>query len=104
MFLLGTLPMCYVLSVVGTSATGNSIDTDIRKPPLLAVILAGFLVSITGPNIRVVLQNVCLPEIRATAFALFALTDDVGKVSSSSSFLFFFFVVVLLIFFSFVPI
>lgn len=25
------------------------------------------------------LQNVCLPEIRGTAFALFTLTDDIGK-------------------------
>ena len=25
------------------------------------------------------LQNVCLPELRATAFALYALTDDIGK-------------------------
>ena len=28
---------------------------------------------------RSVLQNVCTPETRGTAFALFNLTDDIGK-------------------------
>jgi hypothetical protein len=41
--------------------------------------VSGFLVSITGPNVRSVLQNVCAPEVRGTAFAVFALTDDLGK-------------------------
>lgn len=25
------------------------------------------------------IQNVCTPEVRGTAFALYALTDDIGK-------------------------
>lgn len=41
--------------------------------------VAGVIVNVNGPNVRVVLQNVCIPEIRGTAFALFALTDDIGK-------------------------
>ena len=45
----------------------------------LMAFVSGFLVSITGPNVRSVLQNVCAPEVRGTAFAVFALTDDLGK-------------------------
>ena len=41
--------------------------------------VGGFLASITGPNVRAVLQNCNLPEARGTVFAFFALTDDVGK-------------------------
>lgn len=41
--------------------------------------VGGLAVSIPGPNVRAVLQNVCLPETRGTAFALFNLTDDIGK-------------------------
>ena len=40
---------------------------------------AGFVASIAGPNIRSILQNVCAPEVRGSAFAIFALTDDLGK-------------------------
>jgi len=43
------------------------------------VFCTGLVVSINGPNIRCVLQCVCLPETRGTAFAIFGLTDDVGK-------------------------
>ena len=41
--------------------------------------VGGALASITGPNVRAVLQNCNLPETRGTVFALFALTDDLGK-------------------------
>ena len=41
--------------------------------------LGGLCASITGPNVRAVLQNCNLPETRGTVFALFALTDDLGK-------------------------
>lgn len=39
----------------------------------------GLVASITGPNVRATLQNCNLPETRGTVFALFALTDDLGK-------------------------
>jgi MFS family permease len=45
----------------------------------LCAVFTGLVVSINGPNIRCVLQCVCLPETRGTAFAIFGLTDDVGK-------------------------
>jgi len=40
---------------------------------------AGVLMSMTGVNIKVVLQNVTTPETRGTAFAIHSLTDDLGK-------------------------
>lgn len=40
---------------------------------------AGVLANATGPNVRCTLQNVSAPETRGTAFALFNLTDDLGK-------------------------
>ena len=41
--------------------------------------LGGFLVSMNGPNVRSVLQGVTAPEIRGSAFAIYNLTDDLGK-------------------------
>lgn len=41
--------------------------------------VAGFACSMNGPNVRSMLQNVCTPEVRGTAFAIFTLTDDLGK-------------------------
>lgn len=40
---------------------------------------SGGLVSVNGPNVRTVLQNVCAPEVRGSAFAVFMLSDDIGK-------------------------
>jgi predicted MFS family arabinose efflux permease len=42
-------------------------------------LFGGFIVNVNGPNVRVVLQNVCKPEVRGSAFAVFALADDIGK-------------------------
>ena len=53
--LLGIFPMLYVIDAA--PGTGGFF---------LAVVLAGFLVSMTGPNVRSVLQNVCAPETRYT--------------------------------------
>mmetsp|Transcript_5873 Transcript_5873/g.9687 ORF Transcript_5873/g.9687 Transcript_5873/m.9687 type:complete len:655 (+) Transcript_5873:171-2135(+) len=63
------LPMLYLLN---TSSVGSAAF-------YLMALFAGFLVNMNAPNIRVVLQNVCIPEIRGTAFAFFCLTDDIGK-------------------------
>jgi MFS family permease len=46
---------------------------------LLFSFFGGLFCSITGPIIRSILQNVCLPEVRGSAFAVFTLTDDLGK-------------------------
>jgi len=66
--LIGILPMIYVIN-----AKAGTVDFYI------AIIMSGFLVSVTGPNVRSILQNVCAPETRGTAFAFFNLTDDIGK-------------------------
>lgn len=41
--------------------------------------VGGFVVNMNGPNVRAILQNVCVPELRGTAFSVFTLTDDIGK-------------------------
>jgi predicted MFS family arabinose efflux permease len=46
---------------------------------MLLAATAGLLISINPPNVRSVLQDVCTPETRGTAFAFFNLTDDIGK-------------------------
>eukprot|EP00600_Ochromonadales_sp_CCMP1393_P005272 CAMPEP_0174967858 /NCGR_PEP_ID=MMETSP0004_2-20121128/7812_1 /TAXON_ID=420556 /ORGANISM="Ochromonas sp., Strain CCMP1393" /LENGTH=619 /DNA_ID=CAMNT_0016217027 /DNA_START=91 /DNA_END=1950 /DNA_ORIENTATION=+ len=67
--ILGIVPMLYLI---------NTTDFDWGFF-LFMSLLAGFLTSITGPNVRAVLQNVVSPEVRGSAFAVFALTDDLGK-------------------------
>lgn len=42
-------------------------------------VLGGFLSGIAGPNVRAVLLNVNTPDIRASVFGVFAVTDDIGK-------------------------
>ena len=42
----------------------------------------GVLTSLTGVNVRAVLQNVTRPSGRGISFAIFNLTDDMGKVSA----------------------
>ena len=42
-------------------------------------LFAGFLISITGANVRAILINVNRPETRSAVFALYNLTDDLGK-------------------------
>ena len=69
------------------------ISTALAVPPMLILInfnlapsamlfiaaIAGTILMINAPNIRSVLQDVCAPETRGTAFAFFNLTDDIGK-------------------------
>ncbi|MGL4369793.1 MAG: MFS transporter [Spirochaetota bacterium] len=47
--------------------------------PVLLGLIAGFVVTITGPNVRLMLMNVNAPETRGSIFSLFNLTDDLGK-------------------------
>jgi MFS-type transporter involved in bile tolerance (Atg22 family) len=46
---------------------------------MMLSLVTGVLISINAPNVRTVLQDVCTPETRGTAFAFFNLTDDIGK-------------------------
>lgn len=41
--------------------------------------LSGLCATQTGPIVRACLQNVVAPRARATAFAIFAIFDDLGK-------------------------
>lgn len=58
----------------------NHVD---NTSPLLWVFFVAFLFgslcTITGPIVKATLQNVCLPQARGQAFALFNLFDDLGK-------------------------
>ena len=58
---------------------GGKIPVHIPPVFLLSVMFTGFVAAISGPNVRSVLQNVTSPENRGTAFALFTLSDDIGK-------------------------
>ena len=67
----GCLPLFVLLN-------GISTESNILIPLFFAT-LSGFLASITGPNVRAILQNVTMPQHRGTAFAFLNTTDDVGK-------------------------
>lgn len=68
--LIGILP-CYVLLHAGEFAQSN----------LFAPFnfLTGFIIALPVSNIRSMLINVNLPKTRSAAFALYNLTDDLGK-------------------------
>lgn len=68
--MLGIAPSLYLLradSLVGT--------------PLFIVLnmFTGFLISLTGSNLRAILINTNAPRSRSAAFAVYNLTDDLGK-------------------------
>jgi len=69
-----------LLGVIPTLCAIN-YPFDFAHPFFLycAAACAGFLVSITGGNVRTVFLNVNPPEIRGTVFGIFCITDDVGK-------------------------
>ncbi|GMH92604.1 hypothetical protein TrST_g170 [Triparma strigata] len=69
--IIGCFPLFYLLNNVGE---GSSYGVA-----CFFSMLSGFMASITGPNVRAVLQNVTLPEQRGAAFALLNTTDDIGK-------------------------
>jgi len=67
-------------TVIGTFPT----LVIINHPPHGAMLymlsfVAGFLVAITGPNVRAVLMNVNRYDTRGSVFSIFAMTDDLGK-------------------------
>jgi predicted MFS family arabinose efflux permease len=73
--LLAVPPMLYLLNA-------EIRHTKTGPPPALFYMMAfvaGAVVSVNGPNVRSVLQNVTSPECRGTAFAVFTLADDLGK-------------------------
>lgn len=73
--LVGIIPMAFLLnypSQVGVANPGVAV-------PLTLGFITGFMVSVTGPNVRAMLLNVNTPETRGSIFSLFNLTDNLGK-------------------------
>jgi predicted MFS family arabinose efflux permease len=71
--IVGVLPILFMINV-----------SEPSRPSTLPIVyimsfVGGFIININGPNIKTLMCNVCVPEVRGSAFALFALTDDVGK-------------------------
>ena len=71
--LVGMLPILYLINTPSLGE-GQKYTTTV-----FMAVLGGFIININGPNIKVLLCNVVVPEARGCAFAVFALTDDIGK-------------------------
>ena len=69
--IISTLPAYYLINT-------ELHDSQIIFPCVIAFIF-GMLSSPAGNNIRAILMNVNAPETRGSVFALFNLTDDLGK-------------------------
>ena len=72
------LALVPILVIINTEGKFSS-DGKISPFFLMTFIVAGFLATIGGPNVRSILQNVTVAETRGVAFAAFNLCDDVGK-------------------------
>jgi len=73
--LLGIIPMALLLNYPSQVGVANPSAVG----PLILGFITGFMVSITGPNVRAMLLNVNSPETRGSIFSLFNLTDNLGK-------------------------
>ncbi len=71
--LLGIIPMAVLLNFPPFSETASV------TAPIVIGFFTGFIVTITGPNVKAILLNVNTPETRGSIFSLFNLTDDLGK-------------------------
>ncbi|MCX7679163.1 MAG: MFS transporter [Spirochaetes bacterium] len=71
--LLGIIPMAILLNFPPYQQTGTVMA------PIAIGFFTGFIVTITGPNVKAILLNVNTPETRGSIFSLFNLTDDLGK-------------------------
>jgi len=69
--MLGAFP---AFLVVGYPTGPGGIFT-----PSLLALLAGFVASMAGPNVKALVMNVNLPENRGSIAALFGLTDSIGR-------------------------
>jgi len=73
--ILGVVPMIYILNYPSQAGMTNPN----YLAPVIIGFIAGFIITITGPNIKAILLNVNSPETRGSIFSLFNLTDDLGK-------------------------
>ena len=67
--LLGIFPILYIVNYEGRDLL----------PVLVMAVLAGIVAPMTGANVRAIIINTNLPENRGAVFAVFNLTDDLGK-------------------------
>lgn len=70
----GIFPWLYLTAADDYSAEAGGLVSKVA-----VAALAGVLVAVTGVNVRAMIVNVNAPYERGTAFAIFNLTDDLGK-------------------------
>lgn len=71
--LLGIIPMAVLLNYPPHSESHGVFM------PIVIGLATGFIVTITGPNVKAIVLNVNAPETRGSVFSLFNLTDGLGK-------------------------
>ncbi len=72
---LGVIPMIYILNYPSQAG----VENPNFLAPVVIGFITGFIITMSGPNIRAILLNVNSPETRGSIFSLFNLTDDLGK-------------------------
>lgn len=75
--LCGTTTFLGIIPSLALLYAGSFAHSGI--PFILLNIFTGFLISITGANVRAILINVNTPKRRSAIFSLYNLTDDLGK-------------------------
>ncbi len=73
--LIGIIPMGFLLNYPSQAGMTNPNYTL----PIVIGFITGCIIIIAGPNVRAILLNVNAPETRGSIFALYNLTDDLGK-------------------------
>jgi len=73
--LIGIIPMAFLLNYPSQAGVA---DPNFTLPVVIGFI-TGFIIIIAAPNVRAILLNVNAPETRGSIFALYNLTDDLGK-------------------------
>ncbi|MCC5815711.1 MAG: MFS transporter [Leptospira sp.] len=75
--LCGTTTFVGIIPCLALLYAGDFAHSGI--PFILLNVFAGFLISITGANVRAILINVNVPKRRSAIFSIYNLTDDLGK-------------------------
>jgi MFS family permease len=73
--LAGIIPMAMLINYPPQLGEQNPSITL----PVIIGLFTGFIVTITGPNVKAMLLNTNSPETRGSIFSLFNLADDLGK-------------------------
>ena len=71
---LAALPLLLIINASGASLAAYCVVASV----------GGCVASLNGPNVRQVLQGVISPEMRGSAFALFTVSDDLGRALGPS--------------------